>query len=138
MAGSHQELISLLRGDIENEFELLSDIAAFTSMNGIGSESTDLVIRALERIGTTGPEGDILRSLAILHGLYPYAIQGVSRDSLRDAVIMEMNRPNPTSETVFHRIQSQVFHRLVEGENVILSAPTSFGKSVIIDALVQT
>lgn len=138
MAGSHAELTSLLRGEVDDEFEILSDIAAFTSINGIGSESTDLVIRALEKISRTGPEGEILRSLAMMHGLYPYAVQGADHDSLRDAVIMEMNRPNPASETVFHRIQSQVFHRLVEGENVILSAPTSFGKSVVIDALVQT
>lgn len=135
MAGSHAELTSLLRGEVDDEFEILSDIAAFTSINGIGSESTDLVIRALEKISRTGPEGEILRSLAMMHGLYPYAVQGADHDSLRDAVIMEMNRPNPASETVFHRIQSQVFHRLVEGENVILSAPTSFGKSVVIDAL---
>lgn len=138
MASSHEELVSLLRGEIDDEFELLSDIAAFTSINGIGPESTDLVIRALECISRTGSEAEVLRSLAILHGLYPYAVQGADHDSLRDAVVMEMNRPNPNSEVVFHRIQSQVFHRLVEGENVILSAPTSFGKSVVIDALVQT
>ena len=48
MAGSHAELTSLLRGEVDDEFEILSDIAAFTSINGIGSESTDLVIRALE------------------------------------------------------------------------------------------
>lgn len=82
MAGSHAELTSLLRGEVDDAFEILSDIAAFTSINGIGSESTDLVIRALEKISRTGPEGEILRSLAMLHGLYPYAVQGADHYSL--------------------------------------------------------
>lgn len=34
MAGSHAELTSLLRGEVDDEFEILSDIAAFTSING--------------------------------------------------------------------------------------------------------
>lgn len=138
MASTHEELTTLLRGEIDDPFGLLSEIAAFTSLHGVGGESTDLVIRTLGRMEQLEAGIEILQSLAILHGLYPYAIQSVTSDSLRDAVVMEMNRPNPASETIFHRIQSQVFHRLVEGENVILSAPTSFGKSVIIDALVQT
>jgi len=37
---------------------------------------------------------------------------------------------------VFHRAQAEVYRRLVDGENVILSAPTSFGKSRIIDAVI--
>lgn len=138
MANTHEDLVSRLHGPIDDPFVLLSDIAAFTSLNGAGRESSELVIRALERIDQTGPEREVLRSLTMLHGLYPYAGPAANSESLRDAVILEMNRPNPESDTIFHRIQSQVFHRLMERENVILSAPTSFGKSVIIDALVRT
>ena len=39
---------------------------------------------------------------------------------------------------VFHRVQAQVYWHLIDGENVILSAPTSFGKSLIIDALIAS
>ena len=39
---------------------------------------------------------------------------------------------------VFHRAQAEIYRRLIEGENVILSAPTSFGKSRIIDAVIAT
>jgi len=39
---------------------------------------------------------------------------------------------------VFHRVQAQVYWRLIDGENVILSAPTSFGKSLVIDALIAS
>jgi replicative superfamily II helicase len=36
---------------------------------------------------------------------------------------------------VFHSEQAVVYERLLSGENVVLSAPTSFGKSLVIDAL---
>jgi len=37
---------------------------------------------------------------------------------------------------VFHEAQAQVYARLMDGENVILTAPTSFGKTLIVDALI--
>ncbi|MED7858412.1 helicase, partial [Campylobacter coli] len=37
---------------------------------------------------------------------------------------------------VLHREQSRVLKRLLSNESLILSAPTSFGKSFIIDALI--
>jgi rhodanese-related sulfurtransferase len=39
---------------------------------------------------------------------------------------------------VFHRVQAAVYYHLLDGDNVILSAPTSFGKSLIIDALLAS
>ncbi|WP_140147983.1 DEAD/DEAH box helicase, partial [Vibrio parahaemolyticus] len=36
----------------------------------------------------------------------------------------------------FHIKQLEVFTRIMNGENIILSAPTSFGKSLIIEAIV--
>ncbi|MBS0206522.1 MAG: DEAD/DEAH box helicase [Planctomycetes bacterium] len=39
---------------------------------------------------------------------------------------------------VFHRAQAHVYRLLMEGKNVALSAPTSFGKSLIIDAMIAS
>jgi len=51
----------------------------------------------------------------------------------------ELHRPPSMDETfVFHRAQAEVYRRLVDGENVVLSAPTSFGKSKIIDAIIAS
>lgn len=138
MAVNYQDLVDRLHETTEAPFQLIADIASFTALHGVGGESTELVIRALEYFDRDGDYGEMLRSLMIQHGLYPYIVGHEDGVALRDAVVMEMNRPNATQETIFHRIQSQVFHRLVEGENVILSAPTSFGKSVVVDALVET
>ena len=41
-------------------------------------------------------------------------------------------------QLVFHRIQADVYRLLLDGRSVILSAPTSFGKSLIIDAIIAT
>lgn len=138
MAVNYQDLVARLHESNAEPFQLIADIASFSAVHGVGGESTELVIRALDDFDRDGEYGEILRSLMIQHGLYPYIVGYASGVALRDAVVMEMNRPNANRETIFHRIQSQVFHRLVGGENVILSAPTSFGKSVVVDALVQT
>jgi replicative superfamily II helicase len=41
-------------------------------------------------------------------------------------------------EIVLHSVQGQVYRALLDGANVILSAPTSFGKSLLIDAMVAS
>ena len=43
-----------------------------------------------------------------------------------------------SEHVVFHRVQARVYGHLLNGENVVLSAPTSFGKSLIIDAIVAS
>ena len=68
------------------------------------------------------------------HGLYPY-LQNIEDLPLADRLAVEMHRPSPalSEDLVFHAQQAMVYQRLMDGENVVLSAPTSFGKSLIID-----
>src|SRR4029077_10398727 len=69
-------------------------------------------------------------------GLYPYA----SPQSLtpRDFLAYALHMPEGLGEIVFHRVQSEVYSSLMHDENVNLSAPTSFGKSLIIDAAIAS
>src|SRR5690606_11557907 len=39
---------------------------------------------------------------------------------------------------VFHRPQAHIYRALARRESIVLSAPTSFGKSLLIDAIVAT
>ncbi len=57
---------------------------------------------------------------------------------LADLIALEMNRPDNLEGVVFDRVQTEVYRKLMAGENVILSAPTSFGKTVILDALIAS
>ncbi|ELV8773783.1 DEAD/DEAH box helicase, partial [Vibrio harveyi] len=95
----------------------------------------DVAIRALERKHEM-PNGFILDHILGELGLFPYVDKSnsTSKDKFRRSLF---TTPHDESKT-FHIRQAEVFHRIMNGENVILSAPTSFGKSLIIEALVAS
>lgn len=80
----------------------------------------------------------IIDSLTKKVGLHPY----VNSDNLsyKESIGFEFNRPLNMDEEdiVFHEVQAKVYRKLLDGENVILSAPTSFGKSLIIDSIIAS
>ncbi|HEX8592344.1 MAG TPA: DEAD/DEAH box helicase [Pseudomonas sp.] len=95
----------------------------------------DIVIRSLER------KGEMENSFILDHllgelGLYPYVgnVDNTSKDLFRRSIFTTPQDENK----IFHIRQAEVFHRIINGENIILSAPTSFGKSLIIEALIAT
>lgn len=76
----------------------------------------------------------VVDSLFCRLGLFPY--MRTERPSLGEHVIKEAHRlEGPLERIVLHQEQAHVFGLLVDGRNVILSAPTSFGKSLLIDAV---
>lgn len=101
-------------------------------------EQREIVIRLLA-VSEQMPEyAQVLDDLARSVGLFPY-IADPAGLSGRDAIALEYHRPEGLSDDiVFHSAQALVYRRLLRGENVILSAPTSFGKSLIIDAMIAT
>ncbi|WP_394950617.1 DEAD/DEAH box helicase [uncultured Helicobacter sp.] len=78
----------------------------------------------------------ILNHLIRQFGLYPYMNQNTS--ILEDRFLLECFKTDIGEDEpmVLHREQSRVLKRLLSNESLILSAPTSFGKSFIIDALI--
>ena len=119
--------------------------SAFAVLKGIGcilaegkdDSARELLLRALDRRQELETCAPILAALTRAVGLFPYADPELL--STRDRVAYEYHKPLEMDETlVFHREQVEVYLRLMEGENVILSAPTSFGKSRIIDALLAS
>lgn len=145
MASHYEDLVNRLRvAEIDDRFSLLADIASFSAQHDLDRRGTDLVIRALDRSADFVSEREFLWSLARDHGLFPYMIGSTENGNetsllpLRDLLALEMHRPDFMDDVVFHRVQAQIYHRLVNRENVILSAPTSFGKSLIVDSLIAT
>lgn len=69
-------------------------------------------------------------------GLYPY-IQMESA-SLQDQIVHEVFKANvgQKEDITLHREQSMLLKKLLDGTNIAVSAPTSFGKSFIIDAFI--
>lgn len=122
-------------------FGILGRIAKMAA-NDENDFARDLLIRLLEhRDDMAARDRHLLNSLVIHLGLYPY-VPPPDADQLPpgEAIALEYHRP-PAFEGedfIFHAMQQAVYQRLIAGESVVLSAPTSFGKSVIMDALVAS
>jgi hypothetical protein len=122
-------------------FEVLQEAAAW--LNQAADDDTryavrDVLIRLLENRDSLDGCKPLLDALVRQVGLYPYI--DPEHLTISDAIAYEAHRPlNPqTDDLVFHEVQAHVYRLLLGGENVILSAPTSFGKSLIIDSLIAS
>ena len=118
-----------------NAFAVLSSIARLLGRDPHEPAHQELVLRALEKRELFGQSAHVLDALVREVGLFPY----IDPQTLSgpDLVAYEFHRPiGMEDEIVFHRPQAEVYRHLLNGENVVLSAPTSFGKSLVIDAVV--
>lgn len=118
-------------------FEVLKTISSLLSNPETQALGQEMLLRALEHRTAFVETESLLGALVRSVGLFPYL--SIESLSMKDAIAYEFHRPDNMGEDfVFHREQANVFRRLVAGDNVILSAPTSFGKSKIIDAMIAT
>lgn len=110
--------------------------AALSEGDREDGDALEIAIRLLEaRRNGQVPEGcrDAVEMLVEECGLYPY----VDREklSLLSQVVVESHGIQLDEKMYLHAKQMAILLHLLAGENVILSAPTSFGKSALIDAL---
>ncbi|MEH3116372.1 MAG: DEAD/DEAH box helicase [Methylorubrum populi] len=137
-----EETLTALRAPSRTSGQAFAILQAIARMLGEKPEdpvAQSLLIRALEHREDFAACSSFLNALLRETGLYPYAEP--NELSTRDRLAFEFHRPDgrlADAGMVFHRVQAQVYWRLVDGENVILSAPTSFGKSLVIDALIAS
>jgi hypothetical protein len=117
-------------------FAVLSGVAALSS-RGAQAEPRDLLLRLLDRRNALGAGGPLLNALIREHGLFPYLDDPESL-GIADRLAYEVHRPLGIDDVVFHAEQAEVYRLLADGRNVVLSAPTSFGKSLVIDAILAT
>ncbi|WP_167647431.1 DEAD/DEAH box helicase [Mameliella alba] len=125
--------------DGDEVFKLLRSIAYyFQSPDSDTATALDLIIRMLDRRDALDAclEGASIMIDAILReaGLFPYIAK---KSSWRDQLATETMRVPGMKDYVFHIEQALVFNKLTQGKSIILSAPTSFGKSLLIDALIS-
>lgn len=102
------------------------------------SEDAEIAIRLLDKKhvfeAILPGSGDVIESLAREAGLFPYLGENLS---LSQEIAREAHRvPSFMPASYFHTEQRGVFSRLLDGQNVVLSAPTSFGKTLLVDALI--
>ena len=79
----------------------------------------------------------VLDALVRQVGLFPYLVP--NELGTADQIAWEFNHPEAMpDDIVFHEPQTRVYRELVQGHNVVLSAPTSFGKSLVTDAVIAS
>ncbi len=100
-------------------------------------EGRDLVIRALDKFKLFDEvEQSLLINMVRAVGLFPYITPHLSSTALSDRLAYEAHRVEGVEQgMVFHHLQAHVFSLIMQGRNVVLSASTSVGKSLIIDAV---
>jgi hypothetical protein len=121
----------------EDPFRALSLISrALTKDEFYGRQA---LVRALEHQEVFEGYSDILGSLVHQAGLQPYlALMGEWTGSTADQLDLEFHTVDGLEDVVLHSMQGRVYRTLCDGTNVILSAPTSFGKSLLIDAMIAS
>ncbi|RIJ28648.1 DEAD/DEAH box helicase [Henriciella algicola] len=117
------------------------DRASRTWLDGTRSisEDAEIVVRLLRRSDdferVLPGSRSVIDALAREAGLFPYI---KATDLFRDQLAIEAHRVPNFEQMVFHAEQRRIFQKLLDGNNVILSAPTSFGKTLLVDALIAS
>ena len=118
-------------------FNVLARISRLVNEDSSPQESQELVLRALEIRKSFGESVQVLDALVRKIGLFPYL--NPNELGTPDQLAWELNRPlDMPEDIVFHEPQTRIYRSLLQGNNVVLSAPTSFGKSLITDAIIAT
>ena len=133
-----KELRNILRRKFPantDRFQIIKEVAILiVTEESVGQE---FVLRLLSRIEDFQGMESMIHSLVRQVGLFPYLEE--ENLSLKDTIAYEIHRPSGFKENfVFHHAQAEVYYTLLRGENVVLSAPTSFGKSLIIDSIIAS
>lgn len=104
---------------------------------GLTEEARLEVIKLLQNSkGIISPYEELVNHLIREVGLYPYI--NSEKASWEDAFAYEAFKVNTgeANEQTLHIAQSEVLSALLKGESLAVSAPTSFGKSFVIDAFI--
>ena len=128
------------RGKSFDAFTFLAELSTFASLAPDEDQlqlARDLLIRILDCEAVFKPYAPIVQTLLRTVGLFPYL--DTSESDVATLIATETHRPYAMpKDIVFTTKQAEVYRALMAGRNVILSAPTSFGKSLIIDAMIAS
>jgi hypothetical protein len=107
-------------------------------LSGEESAARNLLIQLLHQRGADlDGYGSLVNTLIRQTGLYPYMI--LEQADWPERYIYDAFRVQIGAgmSATLHREQSALLRRLIDGEDLAISAPTSFGKSFVIDAFIE-
>lgn len=116
-------------------FRYLAAINTLLSNPVSNNLGRDLIVRALDAREKFSDHTAILRNMVRKSGLFPYLKKEFTDLTPGDRVALDLYRTPFSDKYVFHSMQFHIFDLLKAGRNLVLSAPTSMGKSAIVDSL---
>ena len=136
---NYQQALQLIQKskniDFENSFELSKICANYLSNEHTEKEGRDLVIRILDSKSKIDSKTfPIIYDLIDIAGLYPYLEKENLIGSSR--LRYEYHKSRFLKDIYFHEEQQYISLQLLSNNSVVLSAPTSFGKSLLIEEVV--
>ncbi|MHB8995161.1 MAG: DEAD/DEAH box helicase [Armatimonadota bacterium] len=121
----------------DHSFAVAKELACFAGSHDVPHQIQEMVLRAFEQRESFGDAAVVIDGLVRELGLFPYLDPELLTQ--KDLIAYEFHRPlDMDPDIVFHRPQAAAYRALIAGYNVVLSAPTSFGKSLIIDAAIAS
>lgn len=123
----------------EDAFQILK-VTADLLMNGEDPEN-EVAISILEnRFKFPGVFDEMLADLIESYGLYPYLQrERLAPRSTSQSIRVAYHRAVSGSDRLLHEEQKHIYNLLVsKRSNLVVSAPTSFGKSLIIEELIAS
>jgi hypothetical protein len=140
--------ISEIKSELSGRGEYSSDVAfnlcrevalAWQNPTVDASDSIDLIVRLVsvrERVERAASGiGQMINDILRQAGLFPYM---ENDDRWTNQLAQELMRVPSMPDITLHLEQMKVFGLLISGKSLILSAPTSFGKSLLVDALISS
>lgn len=127
---------------ISGVFDVLQIVSWSLQNNPIGDSGVCEIVPRMLQLRQARPElkklDEAIGTLARSVGLWNY-LDDLTLEP-RDQIVGQAAtaRSERLGNRILHKEQWQIFDRLLQGKNVILSAPTSFGKSLLIDVLIAS
>ncbi|MGJ3521872.1 DEAD/DEAH box helicase [Nitratidesulfovibrio sp. D1] len=134
MVTTIKAVVEKLGHETDATFKSLQKVISYINSEDDITKKNDIILRLLEKRSVLIGYESIINSILHTSGLYQYILP--SDISTKENVCRLMHSPSKLEGITFHREQSAVFQNLLMGNSVAISAPTSFGKSKIIDAII--
>lgn len=122
-------------------FVEVSTIASASQDPDLEAEGRERLIRLLGKYegDDFGDLAPMINTLCTRFGLHPYRLDAEPASEAEALSVALHESPVGSLETPYlFSKQLEVYHRLIAGDSVILSAPTSFGKSALLDQLLAS